>query len=79
MILIEIAFLWCVAMGTVIPNGDNDGRHLYELYDSDCNIISENAYKGEILEYLQTGTFEYNEDLADEYPYEEMFVIEKGE
>jgi hypothetical protein len=39
-----------------------DGHKQYALFFEDGKVI-DYAYKGEILEYIETGTFEYNEDL----------------
>jgi hypothetical protein len=47
--------------GTVQPIDNVDGRTIYAMPDS--NI--EYAYEAELIEYIETGTFEYNEDLED--------------
>jgi hypothetical protein len=50
-----------VVTGVITPTDNVDGRKVYTLRIEDK--IIEYAYKGEILEYLETGTFEYNEKL----------------
>lgn len=57
----KLIFFWYLITGTVQPVDDVDGRTIYAMPDS--NI--EYAYKAELIEYIETGTFEYNEDLED--------------
>jgi hypothetical protein len=59
----NIIFIWYVVTGVIVPTGDVDGRTIYTIDNKD--ILVEYAYRGEILEYLETGTFEHNEDLND--------------
>ena len=47
--------------GQIIPTDNVDGRTIYSM--PSANI--EYAYKAEIIQYLETGQFEYNEDLVD--------------
>jgi hypothetical protein len=47
--------------GVIIPQGDVDGRHIYSVPSAGI----EYAYKAEIIQYLETGEFDYNEDLED--------------
>lgn len=49
--------------GVIVPQNDVDGRKTYSI-ETDKGSV-EYAYKGEILEYLDSGSFEYNEDLED--------------
>tara|TARA_R110000868_G_scaffold224221_1_gene476129 strand:+ start:369 stop:599 length:231 start_codon:yes stop_codon:yes gene_type:complete len=62
-IMTNIIFIWYVVTGVIVPTGDVDGRTIYTIDNKD--ILVEYAYRGEILEYLETGTFEHNEDLND--------------
>lgn len=50
--------------GTIIPNKKDhpQDRQTYTIFTKDKKVI-EYAYKEEVIEYLKTGTFEYNEDL----------------
>lgn len=48
--------------GTITRDGDNDGRTTYTLKTE--NETFEHVYKEEIINYLQTGTFKYDEDLT---------------
>jgi hypothetical protein len=57
----KLLFVLYVIAGIVKPQGKHDGRQVYMLTTK--NAVYEYAYKSEILEYIETGTFEYNEDL----------------
>jgi hypothetical protein len=59
-----IIFIWYVFTGTVVPQHDVDGRQTYALFFKDGKVV-DFAFKSEILEYIETGTFEYNEDKED--------------
>ncbi len=71
----ELIFMWMIASGQVQPmNEKNEGHDLYVLCieneeateQKDKVFCYEHAYKEEILEYIETGTFEYNEFLLTE-------------
>jgi len=47
--------------GIIIPTGDVDGRPIYSM----PNRNIEYSYEAEIVEYIATGTFNYNEDVED--------------
>jgi protein-tyrosine phosphatase len=59
-----LIFTCLLNLGFIEPmNESNDDREMYYIYLSDGNVI-EHAYKEEVLEWIETGTFEYNEDLT---------------
>ena len=69
----EIIFLWYLITGTIVYEKNIDGRNTYRMEFSDTTVITEGGnkfygttvdyvYKEEILEYIESGTFEYNED-----------------
>ena len=58
----EIIFLWYLITGTIVYQQEMDGRNQYALFFPDGKVV-DYAYKEEILEYIDSGTFEYNEDL----------------
>ena len=68
--MIKLKFMWMIAAGVVTPmNETNDGHELYTLCiktDENKDFCFEHAYKEEIFEYIETGTFEYNELLLTE-------------
>ena len=58
-----LIFYFYLFIGTVVPmNEINDGRELYYINTENDTVI-EYAYKEEVLEYINTGTFEYNDFL----------------
>ena len=64
----SLIFSWLISVGFVVPMEEtNDGRELYVLYvidhESEEVFAYEHAYKEEILEWVQTGDFEYDKDL----------------
>jgi hypothetical protein len=48
--------------GTVVPQGEHEGRKMYAVIMSDSTAV-DYAYKGEVLNYIKTKEFKYNEDL----------------
>lgn len=58
----QLIFIWYILTGTVEYQQTMDGHKQYALFFEDGKVI-DYAYKSEILEYIETGTFEYNEDL----------------
>ena len=64
-ILILFALLKFEAMkytGEVIQAGENEGRETYTLTIGE--EVIEHAYKEEVINYIHTGEFTYNEDLT---------------
>ncbi|MDA9986711.1 hypothetical protein N9E11_01635 [Crocinitomicaceae bacterium] len=64
----SLIFSWLISVGFVVPMEEtNEGRELYVLYvidhESEELLAYEHAYKEEILEWVQTGDFEYDKDL----------------
>ena len=58
----KLIFIWYILTGTVEYQQTMDGHKQYALFFEDGKVV-DYAYKEEILEYIETGTFEYNEDL----------------
>jgi hypothetical protein len=61
--MIKLKFIWMLLTHVVIPQEKNDDKMTYTIIFKDGTAI-EYAYKEEVLEYIKTGTFEYNEDIA---------------
>ena len=57
-----LIFLWYLITGTVVYQQEMDGRNQYALFFPDGKVV-DYATKAEIMEYIETNTFEYNEDL----------------
>jgi hypothetical protein len=60
-VLAHISFVLYLHSGIILYTGDVDGRAIYSVPDAGI----EYAYKAEIIQYLETGEFDYNEDLED--------------
>lgn len=57
-----ILFYFYILIGRVIPMHEQyEGKDMYVLKFKDRTVV-EHCYKEEILEYIETGTFKYNED-----------------
>jgi hypothetical protein len=57
----HITFFLYLLIGNVIPmHEEHEGRDMYVLKFKDGGVV-EHCYKEEIIEYIQTGTFEYND------------------
>ena len=61
LVIANIMFVLQLHSGIIIPQGDVDGRCIYSVPSAGI----EYAYKAEIIQYLETGEFNYNEDLED--------------
>ena len=65
-------FAWLVLTGQVkYQQKGEDGRKQYALFFEDGTAV-EYAYKQEIYEYIQTGTFEYDDTLDDKVTKADM-------
>lgn len=61
LLLANLMFVLQLHSGVIVPTGDVDGRAIYSVPSAGI----EYAYKAEIIQYLETGQFDYNEDLQD--------------
>ena len=61
LIIANLMFVLQLHSGVIIPTDDVDGRTIYSMPSEGI----EYAYKAEIIQYLETGKFDYNEDLED--------------
>lgn len=61
LLIAQLMFTLQLHTGIIIPTDDVDGRTIYSVPSAGI----EYAYKAEILQYLETGVFDYNEDLKD--------------
>jgi hypothetical protein len=60
--LAKLVFAFMLMKGTVVPQGEHEGRKMYAVIMSDSTAV-DYAYKGEVLNYIKTKEFKYNEDL----------------
>ena len=83
--LLKIIFAHLIGMGFVTPmNETNNDRELYILYvikeESSEVFAYKHAYEEEILEYIDTKTFEYDEAIRyidGEFVYPEVLTKNK--
>jgi hypothetical protein len=61
LIIANLMFILQLHSGAIIASDDVDGRTIYSIPSAGI----EYAYKAEIVQYLETGQFDYNEDLND--------------
>jgi hypothetical protein len=59
----KVIFIWLLLTGQVKYQQTMDDRKQYALFFEDGKVV-DYATKEEICEYIETGTFEYNEDLG---------------
>jgi hypothetical protein len=61
----KAVFVWLLLTGQVKYQQTMNGHKQYALFFKNGTVV-DYAYKEEIIEYIQTGDFEYNEDLTFE-------------
>jgi len=61
LVIANLMFILYINSGAIVPDGDVDGRTTYSI----PSAYIEHAYKAEIIQYLETGTFTYDETLED--------------
>ena len=68
----KLVFVWWLLNGTVTPAGNNDNHKLYTVWFKDGKV-ADYAYKGEVMNYIKTGKFEYDDflEMPDETPIDE--------
>ena len=58
----KLVFIWFLMNGTITPAGEHEGHKMYTVWFKDGKVI-DYAYKGEVINYIETGEFIYDEDL----------------
>ena len=61
LLIAKLMFTLKLYSGVIIPTDDVDGRTIYSIPSKDI----EYAYKTEIIQYLETGVFTYDDTLDD--------------
>jgi hypothetical protein len=70
----SLIFIWYLITGTIVPQKEVDDRMTYRVEFNTPTMITEGnqtfigttvdyAYKGEILDWIETNEFKYNEDI----------------
>jgi hypothetical protein len=58
----KLVFVWWLLNGTITPAGTHEDHKLYTVWFKDGKV-ADYAYKGEVMNYIKTGVFEYNDFL----------------
>jgi hypothetical protein len=68
----KLIFIWWLINGTITPAGHDDNHKLYTVWFSDGKV-ADYAYKGEVMNYIKTGKFEYDDflEMPDKTPIDE--------
>lgn len=61
LLIAKLMFTLQLFTGAIVPSDDVDGRTIYSIPSAKI----EYAYQAEILRYLETGVFTYDETLDD--------------
>lgn len=61
LLIAQLMFTIQLCSGVIVPSDDVDGRTIYSIPSASI----EYAYKAEIIQYLETGVFVYDETLDD--------------
>jgi hypothetical protein len=61
LLIAHLTFVLQLHSGVIIPTDDVDGRTIYSVPSAGI----EYAYKAEIIQYMETGVFTYDETLED--------------
>jgi hypothetical protein len=61
LIITKLMFVLHLHSGFIVATDDVDGRTIYSIPSKDI----EYAYKSEILQYMETGVFVYDETIDD--------------
>ena len=57
-----LTFYFWLLVGTITPTGNHEGYNTYSLKLNNNEVV-EYAYKNEIINYIETDHFEYDETL----------------
>lgn len=61
LLVAKIMFILQLHSGFIVASNDVDGRTIYSI----PTVGIEYAYKTEIIRYLETGTFQYDDTIDD--------------
>jgi hypothetical protein len=61
--MIKLTFIWYLITGVITPTDNVDGRPVYTIKQGD--FVIEYAYRGEILNWIESDKFIYDETLED--------------
>ena len=72
--LTKLIFVLYLLTGTVTPQDEHEGRKTYVIFMKD-NTCIEHAYKGEVLHWIETGSFQYDETLEDKVTSKDKIAL----
>ena len=68
LLIAQLMFTIQLCSGVIVPSDDVDGRTIYSIPSAKI----EYAYKAEIIRYLETGVFVYDETIDDPVDYSKV-------
>ena len=68
LLITKLMFTLKLYSGVIVPSDDVDGRTIYSIPSAGI----EYAYKAEIIQYLETGVFTYDETIDDPVDYSKV-------
>ena len=72
LLIAQLMFTLQLYSGAIVPSDDVDGRTIYSIPSAKI----EYAYKAEIIRYLETGVFTYDETLDDAVDLTEVTKVQ---
>ena len=69
----KLVFVWWLLNGTITPAGEHEGHKMYTVWFNKTNQVIDYAYKAEVMNYIKTGVFEYDDflEMPDKTPIDE--------
>ncbi len=69
----KLVFIWWLLNGTITPAGEHEGHKMYTVWFNETNQVIDYAYKAEVMNYIKTGVFEYDDflEMPDKTPIDE--------
>lgn len=71
LLIAKLMFICQLHSGVIVPSDDVDGRIIYSIPSAGI----EYAYKAEIVQYLETGVFVYDETIDDAVKASDMELL----
>jgi hypothetical protein len=68
LLIAKLMFVLQIHSGFIVASDDVDGRTIYSMPSKDI----EYAYKAEIIQYLETGVFTYDDTIDDPVDYSKV-------
>ena len=72
--LTKLIFILYLFTGTVVPQDEHEGRKTYAIFFEDGKVI-DYAYKAEVYNWIETGTFQYDDTLEDKVISEDKIAL----